>query len=69
MGRIRTHRLVCKACGYVLFVRSGDLPTQCPHAGTHDPEGPGQAIWIVASGYEWDLRDLRTLRALGISPE
>lgn len=64
----RSHLLECQhdGCDYVVAVRAGDLPLQCPI-----PKGGcgRDGFWQISRIYIWNMKDLRVLRALGISPD
>ena len=61
--RGRSHLLECQhpTCEHVLIVAAGDLPLRCQACRQH-------GFWQVSQVYIWDLKDLKVLRALGISP-
>lgn len=63
MNHGRSHLLECQNpdCDYVTIVAAGDLPTRCQACNQ-------RGFWMVSQVYIWDLKDLKVLRALGISP-
>lgn len=61
--RGRSHLLEClhDGCEHVLIVAAGELPLRCRMCKRH-------GFWQVSQVYIWDVKDVKVLRALGISP-